>query len=123
MKSHEDLEVYQNAFDLAIRVRKESLKLESHDRYEGGSQIRRSSQSIVNYIVEGYGRRQYKADFVKFLIYSYSSLQEAKSQSKFIYISTENKSWNGIYNELNKLGIKLYNFINYVKDHWKVPNR
>ncbi len=38
-----------------------------------GSQIRRSSDSVVTNIVEGYGRRRYKQDFIKFLTYSHAS--------------------------------------------------
>ena len=33
--------------------------------YELGSQLRRSSDSVVYNIVEGYGRRKYKADFIR----------------------------------------------------------
>jgi len=31
-----------------------------------GSQIRRSADSVVSNIVEGYGRRMYKAEYVRF---------------------------------------------------------
>ncbi|HSV77131.1 MAG TPA: four helix bundle protein, partial [Bacteroidales bacterium] len=69
-KSYKDLEIYQMAFDLAIKIREKSLKLPHPDRYEVGGQIRRSTQTIKDAIVEGYGRRRYKSDFIKFLIYS-----------------------------------------------------
>lgn len=67
-KSYKDLEIYQISFDLALRIRENSLKLPNPDRYEVGGQIRRSSQTIKDSIVEGYGRRRYKSDFIKFLI-------------------------------------------------------
>lgn len=44
--------------------------------YEEGSQIRRSVKPIKSNIVEGYGRRRYKADYVKFLIYAQASNDE-----------------------------------------------
>lgn len=72
--------VYTMSFDLAIKVHRLTFKLPKHEMYEQGSQIRRSSKSIKNNIVEGYGRRKYKADFIKFLIYAQASLLECKSQ-------------------------------------------
>lgn len=118
MKSYKDLEIYTISFDLALRIRELTLKLESHDKYEVGSQIRRSSQRIKDTIVEGYGRRRYKADFIKFLIYSYSSQLDAKSQAEFLFKVTNNNNWNKIEIELDALGIKIHNFIKYVDENW-----
>jgi four helix bundle protein len=47
-----------------------SLKLPKHELYELGSQLRRSSDSVTTNIVEGYGRKRYKADFIKFLTFT-----------------------------------------------------
>jgi four helix bundle protein len=63
MKSYKDLDVHKVSLELFYIVHPSSLKLPKH---ELGSQIRRSSDSIVSNIVEGYGRRRYKADFIKF---------------------------------------------------------
>lgn len=63
MNSYKNLEIYQESFDLAVRIYKLSMKLPHPDRFETGGQIRRSSQTIKDTIVEGYGRRRYKADF------------------------------------------------------------
>ena len=69
MKSCRDLDIYKKALELSIAVHKESLKLPKYELYEQGSQLRRSSKSIIDNLVEGFGRRRYKADFIKFLIY------------------------------------------------------
>ncbi len=119
MKSYKDLEIYQLSLELALKIRELTLKLESHDRYEVGSQIRRSSQRVKDTIVEGYGRKRYKADFIKFLVYSYASHLEAKSQDEFLYKALNDETWLTTYNELDHLGIKIYNFINYVEANWK----
>jgi len=119
MKSYKDLEVYQQAFDLAVRIYHLSLKLPNPDKFETGSQIRRSSQTIKDSIAEGYGRRRYKADFIKFLIYSHSSLIEATSQSEFLDKIHPDTGWNLITDDLNVLGIKVANFIKYVESDWK----
>jgi len=70
MKSYRDLEVYQESKRLTIEVHKISMKLPKFELSEEGNQIRRSSKSVTSMIVEGYGRRRYKADFIKHLIYA-----------------------------------------------------
>lgn len=73
MKSYKDLEVYSLSLELFYKCHSMSLKLPKHGMYELGSQLRRSSYSVVTNIVEGYGRKRYKADFIKFLTYSWAS--------------------------------------------------
>lgn len=77
MKSYRDLDIYKDAFQLAQEVHKLSLTLPKHELYEQGSQIRRSTKSIKDQIAEGYGRKRYKNDFVKFSTYSQASCDEA----------------------------------------------
>ena len=55
-KSHKDLEIYNDALNLFFETHKTSLKLPKYELYELGSQIRRSADSMVSNIVEGYGR-------------------------------------------------------------------
>lgn len=71
--SYRDLEIYTTSLELFYKLHPLSLKLPKYELYELGSQIRRSSDSIVSNIVEGYGRKRYKADFVKFLVYAWKS--------------------------------------------------
>ena len=119
MKSYKDLEIYQLAFDLAVRIYHLSMTLPNPYTYETGSQIRRSSQSVKDAIVEGYGRRRYKADFLKYLVYSHASLLESKSQSEFLNKIHNDNGWSDISIELDLLGIKIFNFIAYVEENWK----
>ena len=65
MKSYKDLEIYNLSYDLAIKIHKMSLKLPQYEMFEEGSQLRRSSKGITSCIVEGYGRKKYKAEFMK----------------------------------------------------------
>ena len=55
MKSYTDLDVYQEAYKLAIKVHRMSLELPKFELHEQGSQVRRSSKSIKDTIAEGYG--------------------------------------------------------------------
>ena len=120
-KSYRDLEIYQLAYELAMKIHHMSLKLPKYELYEEGSQIRRSSKGIASCIVKGYGRRKYKKDFVKFLVYAQASCDETELHLNFIhdsgYISVQ------IYKELkeenDKLGRKINKFIQYVEAEWK----
>ncbi len=80
MNSYKELEIYQMAYRLAIEVHRVSLKLPNYELYEQGSQIRRSSKSIKDNIAEGYGRRRYKDEFIRFLIFAHASCDETISQ-------------------------------------------
>ena len=119
MKSYKDLEIYNIAFKISIRIYKLTMDLPHPDKFETGSQIRRSSQSIKDNIVEGYGRRRYKADFIKFLVISHSSCLEAISQADFLVEIHPNSDWQNIATELDKLGSMIYKFIKYVENNWK----
>ena len=76
MKSYRDLEVYQSAYQLAIKVHKMTMTLPKYEMYEQGSQVRRSTKSIKDNIVEGYGRNRYKNEFIRFLVYAHASCDQ-----------------------------------------------
>jgi four helix bundle protein len=98
-----------------------SLKLPKYEMYELGGQIRRSSDSVVSNIVEGYGRRRCKADFIKFLVYSHSSCLETinhLTKIEKLYPNTFENSLN-IIEQYENLGGKIFNFIKYIEDNWK----
>ncbi len=80
MNSYRDLDIYNSAFSLALDVHYLTMKLPKYELYEQGSQIRRSSKSIKNNIAEGFGRRRYKAEFIRFLIFAHASCDETVSQ-------------------------------------------
>ncbi len=78
MNSYKDLDIYKIALTLFYEVHPSSLLLPKHELYELGSQLRRSSDSVVSNIVEGYGRKRYKAEFIRFLVFSHSSAWKQK---------------------------------------------
>ena len=75
-QGYKDLEVYQLAHRLAVEVHKASMTLPRFELYEEGSQLRRAAASVPANIVEGFGRRRYKGDFIRFLIYTHASCNE-----------------------------------------------
>lgn len=120
MKSYRDLDIYKEAYQLAIEIHNVSLKLPSYELYEQGSQIRRASKSIKDNIVEGYGRRRYKNDFIKFLVYAQASCDETTSQLDMISdIHYKEKPLTELKSAYDQLGRKINKFIQYVESSWK----
>jgi four helix bundle protein len=121
MKNYKDLEVYSLSYNLAVKIHKMSLNLPKYETYEEGSQIRRSSKAITSCIVEGYGRRKYKADFVKFLVYAHASCDETILHLHFIRDAHElnGEEMEVLLNSYDELGGKINRFIKYVEKEWK----
>lgn len=121
MKSYQDLEIYNKSMDLFFRTHKFSLNLPNYEKYELGSQLRRSSDSINSNIVEGYGRRRYKMDFIKFLAYSHASTLECRNhliKIKSLYPQFESEG-ETLIQEYDLLGIMIFKFLEYVEKNWK----
>ena len=85
MKSYRDLEIYKESKRLAIEIHRVSLSLPKFEMYEEGGQIRRSSKSVTAAIVEGYGRRRYKGDYIRHLIYALSECDETIEHLDFLF--------------------------------------
>jgi four helix bundle protein len=76
MSSYRDLEIWALAREMSIEIHEMTFQLPKFEMFEAGQQIRRSSKSTRSNIVEGYGRRAYKREFIKFVIYSLASNDE-----------------------------------------------
>jgi four helix bundle protein len=112
-KSYQDLDIYKIAIDLAVEVHKITLEyLPKFEKYEEGSQIRRSSKSIGANIVEGFGRKHYKGEYTQFLTYALASCDETKYHLTILYKthSLEEEKCKHLINEFDGLGRKIYNF-------------
>jgi four helix bundle protein len=120
MKSYKDLDIYNLSLTLFYKTHSVSLKLPKYELYELGSQIRRSSDSVATNIVEGYGRKRYKQDFIKFLTYSHASNLETichLEKLQFLYPNLSDEM-GLIKNEYDMLGAKLFSFLRYVENNW-----
>ncbi|CAB1059542.1 hypothetical protein D1BOALGB6SA_4304 [Olavius sp. associated proteobacterium Delta 1] len=121
MRSYKDLEIYQLSYDLAVKVHKFTLRLPQYEQYEEGRQVRKSSKGIASCIVEGYGRRKYKADFMKFLTCSHASCDETIVHLNFLKDIHELDigELNYILEKYDELGRKINKYIQYVEKEWK----
>ncbi|MGF1520169.1 MAG: four helix bundle protein [Nodosilinea sp.] len=61
---HEDLEVYQSAFQVAMEVFEVSKRFPVEERYSLTDQGRRSSRSVCANLAEAWRKRIYEASFV-----------------------------------------------------------
>ncbi|MCQ9641329.1 four helix bundle protein [Chryseobacterium sp. WG14] len=96
-------------------------KLPKYEIYELGSQLRRSADSVVTNIAEGYGRNNYKRDFIRFLTYSQASCDETVCHlSKIIRLYPElSTGFKEKAEQYKLLGGKINNFIKYVLLSWR----
>ena len=77
--SYKQLEIWQMARSLVVDIHRMTLtELPKFEIYEEGGQIRRSIKSVKTNLVEGYGRRRYRQDFIRFLVIAHASCDETK---------------------------------------------
>lgn len=120
MSGYKDLEIYKISFDLALKVHEASLKLPAFEIHEQGGQIRRSSKRIKDTIAEGYGRKKYKAEFIRFLIFAHASCDETNSQlDMLIILYPDIPDFKELKSGYENLGKKINKFIQYVENNWK----
>src|SRR5437588_1870291 len=75
--NYRNLEVWKLAREIVVIVHEITLrKLPKFEMFEEGSQIRRAIKSVKSNIVEGYGRRRYKQDFIRYIDYALASCDE-----------------------------------------------
>ena len=117
--SYKKLEIWQIARELVIDIHKMTLRnLPKFEMFEEGGQIRRSIKSVKSTIVEGYGRRRYKQEFIRFLVYAIASNDETTDHLETLFETeslTDQELFHDLSERLDKLGKKLNRFIKSVK--------
>ncbi|GAB4442437.1 MAG: hypothetical protein OHK0040_13490 [bacterium] len=103
-KSFQDMDVWQSAMDLAVKIYKTTENLPRKEDYGFTSQIRRSALSISANIAEAFGR-EHSLEKINFYYISRGSISETQSHLEYGrrvgYIQDE------IYDELNNILTKL----------------
>ena len=111
MLNYRDLEIYVEAKKLAVEVHMMTMALPKFELYETGSQVRRSSKSVTAMIVEGYARRKYKSDFIRFVIYSIAECDETIIHLDALH-DTKSLTNSELYHELKNSYVALSKRIN-----------
>jgi len=121
--NYKNLEIWQLSREIVIEIHNMILhKLPKFEMYEECMQIRKSSKFVKSTIVEGYGRRSYKQDYLKFLTYTISSNYETIDHIETLYDTkslTDENLFNELREKLDKLGKKLNRFIQAVEQGHK----
>jgi four helix bundle protein len=91
-----------------------TFSLPQFEQFEVAQQIRRSSKSVRATIVEGYGRRLYKADFVRFIVFALASNDETIDHLETLFETHSLKDeaqYKRLHAKVTMLGKKLYSFV------------
>ncbi len=119
VKTHEDLEVYQNAFEAAMKIFELSKRFPIEEKYSLTDQIRRSSRSVCANLAEAWRKRRYKAAFIAKLNDCESEAAETQVWLKFAvkcgYL--DRTSGREIYATYNQIIGSLVKMIN-APDNW-----
>ncbi len=116
--NYKDLEIWQLSREVVIELHKMSLELPKFEMYEEGSQIRRSSKSVKSNIVEGYGRRNYKNEYIRFITFALASNDETLDHLETLFETgslTDKVFYDDIHNKIELLGKKINRFLQSVQ--------
>ena len=117
--SYKNLEIWVRSRDTSNAIHRMTLEeLPKFEMYEVGSQIRRSAKSIRSNIVEGYGRRRYVMEYIRFLTFSIASNDETIDHLETLFEteSLKNKTlYDDLHSQLEILGKKLNLFIQAIE--------
>ena len=121
--NYRDLEIWKIADELSVEVHKMTLyDLPKFEMFEEGSQIRRSVKSVKSNIVEGFGRRQYKLEYLHFLSYAIASNDETIDHLDTLFKTSslkDKQKYESLRLRMNELGRKLNLFIQSVEKNHK----
>jgi four helix bundle protein len=112
--SYRNLDIWQLARTLSIDIHRMTITdLPKFEMFEEASQIRRSVKSVRSNIVEGYGRRRYKQEFIRFLTFALASNDETTDHLEMLFETKSLKNeglFADLHQRLDTLGRKLNNF-------------
>ena len=117
--NYKDLEIWQLSREVVIELHKMSLELPKFEMYEEGNQIRRSSKSVKSNIVEGYGRRNYKNEYIRFITFALASNDETLDHLETLFDTgslTDKIFYDSLHNKIELLGKKINRFLQSVQN-------
>ena len=123
--SYKKLEIWCLSRELVIEVHNMTFLLPKFEQFEEAQQIRRSMKSVKSNIVEGYGRRRYKQDFIRFLIFSIASLDETIDHLETLSETgslKDSRLSENLHQKMTQLSKKMISFLRSVEaNHNEFP--
>jgi len=121
--NYKDLLIWKIANELVVDIHKMTIsEIPKFEMFETGCQIRRSIKSVKSNIVEGYGRRKYKQEFLHFLTIAIASTDETLDHLETLFQTNSLKDlekYEKLHDRIDELGRKLNLFIKSVENHHK----
>ena len=123
--TYRDLDIWKLAREATKEVHAMSLTaLPKFEMFETGSQVRRSVKSVRSNIVEGFGLRRYKQEYIRYLIYSHASCDETIDHIETLRDCQSLQDeilFRRLIDLMNRLGGKLNRFIQAVEEQHISP--
>ena len=117
--NYRNLKVWQVARELVVSIHDMTItRLPKFEMFEEGSQIRHAIKSVKSNIAEGYGRRRYKQEFVRFIDYALASCDETADHLDTLIATkslTDPTVINDLTPKLDELGRKLNLFLQSIE--------
>jgi four helix bundle protein len=119
IRTHKELEVYQLAFDAAMKIFEITKSFPKEETYSLTDQIRRSSRSVCGNIAEAFRKRRYPKSFVSKISDSEGEAAETQTWLDFSsnckYISAEvhkelNTTYENIIGKLVNMSLRPQNW-------------
>lgn len=123
--SYRNLEIWRLAREVSIEIHQMTLTLPKFEQFEEAQQIRRSSKSVRSTIVEGYGRRIYKNDLIRFVIYALASNDETIDHLETLRETQSLKDqqvYDSIHGKLKLLGVMISSFLKAIENTHTKPH-
>ncbi len=124
IRSHRELEVYQMAFEAAMKIFEVSKSFPAEERYSLTDQIRRSSRSVCANLTEAWRKRRYEGAFLIKLSDAEAEAAETQTWLEFAvkcnYLAPE--TGRELYQTYDQILGKLVSMINHPTP-WLMPNR
>jgi len=118
---YKKLRIWELARELVIEIHRMTLSaLPKFEMHEEGSQIRRSVKSVKSNIVEGYGRRRHKPEYIRFLDYAYASTLETIDHLETLNETESLRDtdlFTSLHERLTHLSKSIYLFIRGAETH------
>jgi len=124
LMSYRKLQIWALAREVVIEIHEMTMKLPKFEMYEEGSQIRESSKTTKATIVEGYARRRYKQDWIKFIVYALSSNDETLDHLENLWDTkslTDSMIFMSLKNKIETLGKMLTKFLQAIEQEHQSP--
>lgn len=114
IQRHNELQVYQKAFDTAMMIFHASKKFPREERYSLTDQVRRCSRSVCANLAEAWRKRRYKAAFIAKLSDAESEAAETQVWIEFAvacgYVDRDHgASLNKAYDEVLRMLVAMIN--------------